>query len=85
MLDINDANPQDNVGIEFAQVTRQTHGPVVGDAPPPTGKDIAAVIFKDVPETRAQRFVYTFPRSGPSGVCDRPRFVPLWTPMYESL
>ncbi|CAN0453428.1 unnamed protein product, partial [Laminaria digitata] len=51
---------------------------------PPAGKEIAALILKDDPETRAKRFVYTFPRSGPSDVCDRPRFVPLWT-MYESL
>ncbi|CAN0536044.1 unnamed protein product [Laminaria digitata] len=84
ILEINDANPNDNVGIEFAQVSRQTHDSIIGDAPPPTGKEIAALIFKDDPETRAKRFVYTFPRSGPSDICDRPRFVPLWT-MYESL
>ncbi|CAM9823851.1 unnamed protein product [Laminaria digitata] len=75
----------DNVGIEFAQVTRQTHGSVVGDAPPPTGKEFAALIFNDDPETRAQRFVYTFPRAGPDSLCHRPRFVPLWSPAYESL
>lgn len=59
--------------------------PKYPDAPPPTGKEIAAIIFKDDPETRAKRFVYTFPRSGPTDDCDRPRFVPIWTPMYESL
>ncbi|CAM9627002.1 unnamed protein product, partial [Laminaria digitata] len=51
----------------------------------PTENEIAALIFKDDPETRAKRFVYAFPRSGPSDICDRLRFVPLWTPMYESL
>lgn len=85
LLEINEADPLDNVGIEFAQVNRQTHGSIIGDAPPPTGKEIAALIFKDDPDTRAKRYVYTFPRSGPTDVCDRPRFVPLWTPMYESL
>lgn len=75
----------DNVGIEFAQVTRQTHGPVIGDAPPPSGKEIAALIFKDDPESRSKRFVYTFPRTAPGETCTRPRFVPIWSPTYASL
>ena len=68
----------DNVGIEFAQVTRQTHVSVFGDAPPLTGKEIAALIFEDDPETRAQRILYTFSRAGPDNLCRGPRFVPLW-------
>ena len=86
LLDLNSSvESNDNFGIEFAQVTRQTQGSVIGDAPRPTGKEIAALIFKDGPETRAQRFVYTFPRAGPDSLCHRPRFVPLWSPAYESL
>lgn len=46
LVEVNRSPPTDNVGIEFAQVTRQTHGPVIGDAPPPSGKEIAALIFK---------------------------------------
>ena len=34
----NSRGTTENVGIEFAQVSRQTHGPVVGDAPPTSGK-----------------------------------------------
>ncbi|CAM9593321.1 unnamed protein product, partial [Ectocarpus fasciculatus] len=75
----------DNVGIEFAQVTRQTHGPVIGDAPLPSGREIAALIFKDDPQFRSKRFVYTFPRTGPGEICNRPRFVPIWSPTYSSL
>ena len=81
----NSRGTTENVGIEFAQVSRQTHGPVVGDAPPTSGKEIAALIFKDDPETRSRRFVYTFPRCGPNGTCTRPRFVFIWSPMYSSL
>ena len=81
----NSRGTTENVGIEFAQVYRQTHGPVVGDAPPTSGKEIAALIFKDGPETRSRRFVYTFPRCRPNETCTRPRFVPLWSPMYSSL
>ncbi len=83
LLEISQSEPGDNVGIEFAQVSRQTHGPVVGDAPPPSGKEIAALIFKDDPSTRSKRFVYTFPRTGPSDICERPRFVPIWSPTYH--
>ena len=85
LLEVNQSDPSDNVGIEFAQVTRQTHGPVVGDAPPPSGKEIAALIFKDDAQSRSKRFVYTFPRTGPGEICDRPRFVPIWSPTYSSL
>ena len=86
LVDLNNNDVSgDNVSIEIAQVTRQTHGSVIGDAPPPTGKEIAALIFKDNPETRAQIFVYTFPRAGPDNLCRRPRFVPLWSPAYEPL
>ena len=86
LLDLNNNDVSaDNVGIEFAQVTRQTHGSVIGDAPPPTGKEITALIFEDDPKTRAQRFVYTFSRAGPDNLCRRPRFVPLWNPAYELL
>ncbi|CAM9337287.1 unnamed protein product, partial [Scytosiphon promiscuus] len=85
LLEVNDSNPEDNVGIEFAEVSRQTHGNIIGDTPSATGKEIAALIFKDDPDTRSKRFVYTFPRTGPHSVCQRPRFIPLWTPMYTSL
>lgn len=86
LLELNDANnPEDNIiGIEFAQVSRQTHGNVIGDSPPSNGKEIAALIFKDDPNNRPQR-AYTFPRSGPGGDNQRPRFVPLWSPTYEPL
>ena len=29
--------------------------------------------------------VYTFPRSGPTDECGQPRFVPVWSVLYESL
>ena len=54
-------------------------------APPPTGKYIATLFFKDDPETHAQHFDYTFPRAGPDSLCHGPRFVPLWSPASESL
>ena len=85
LLEIDRSNNTDNVGIEFAQVTRREDGPVIGDAPPTSGKEIAALIFKDDPATRSRRFVYTFPRCGPEEACTRPRFVPTWSPMYSSL
>ena len=34
LLEIDRSNNTDNVGIEFAQVTRREDGPVMGDAPP---------------------------------------------------
>ena len=58
LLDIAQSVDRDNVGIEFAQVSRRTHGPVVGDAPPPSGKEIAALIFKDDPTTRSKICLY---------------------------
>jgi len=85
LLEIDRSNNTDNVGIEFAQVTRREDGPVIGDAPRTSGKEIAALIFKDDPATRSRRFVYTFPRCGPEEACTRPRFVPTWSPMYSSL
>ena len=83
LLEIDRSNNTDNVGIEFAQVTRREDGPVIGDAPPTSGKETAALIFKDDPATRSRRFVYTFPRCGPEDACTRPRFVPTWSPMYS--
>ena len=51
LLDLNNNDVSvDNVGIEFAQVTTQTIGSVIGDAPPPTAKGIAALISKTTPK-----------------------------------
>ena len=38
LFEMNDTIPNDNVGTEFAQVSKQTHGSIVGAAPPPAGK-----------------------------------------------
>lgn len=78
------------------QVYRQRYGSIIRDAPPPNGNEIAALLPKDDPETRAKRFVYTFPHSGPGDACHCPkiraildpyvqRLLPLWTLMHESL
>ena len=79
LVEVNKANPHDYVGLEFAKASRRTDSSLIGGAPPPSGNEIAALIFKDDPETRSKRFVDTFPRSGPCTVRDRP----LWTPMCE--
>ena len=52
----------------------------------PTARtEIAALLYKDDDRTPAQRHVYTFPRSGPTDGCEKPRFVPIWSVLYESL
>ena len=47
--------------------------------------EIAALLYKDDKRTTAKRHVYTFPRSGPTEECQTPRFVPIWSVLYESL
>ena len=56
LLQLNNTDvPADNVGIKLARVkSRQTHGSVIGDTPPPTSKEISPLIFNDDPETREQ-------------------------------
>ena len=82
ILEINDANSDDNDGIEFAHkhMVRllETRHLLLE-------KKSLLSYLKMTPKTRAKRFVYTIPRSGPIDVCDRSGFVPRWTPMYESL
>ena len=59
--------------IEFACVSRQTHGAVLGDLP--STEEISALIFKDRVDEPVGRKVYTYALPYDNG--QRPRFVDL--------
>ena len=70
-----DQSEHHNLCISFEETARVT---------PTARTEIAALLYKDDEHTPAQRHVYTFSRSGPTDEYQKPRFVPIWSVLYES-
>lgn len=66
--------------IEFAEVSRATEGPVVGDAV--AAPEIAALVYTSGHGNDGPRAVVTYPRNSPDS---KPRFLPIWSSVYETL
>lgn len=52
---------------------------------PTAPSEIAALLYRDNTKHPIKRHVYTFPRNGPRDECNKPRFVPIWSPTYLPL
>ena len=69
-----DQSEHHNLCVSFEENARVT---------PTARTEIAALLYKADERTPAQRHVYTFPRSGPTDECQKPRFVPIWSVLHE--
>ena len=72
LLEIDQAE-DDNMNISF-----EASSPMKPTAP----SEIAALLYRDNTKHPGRRHVYTFPRNGPRDECNKPRFIPIWSPTY---
>ena len=75
LLEINQSEHH-NLCMSFGETARVT---------PTARTELVALLYKYDERTPAERRVYTFPRSGSTDEGQRPRFVPIWSVLYESL
>lgn len=71
-----DESDNDNMNISFEESSR---------VKPTATSEIAALLYRDNTKHSGKRHVYTFPRNGPHDECNKPRFVPIWSPTYLPL
>ena len=70
LLEIDQAE-DDNMNISF-----EASSPMKPTAP----SEIAALLYRDNTKHPGRRHVYIFPRNGPRDECNKPRFIPIWSP-----
>ena len=66
--------------IEFANVSRASDGPVLGEQV--STREIADLVYTSGQQDSGKRAEVTYPVNSPD---EKPRFLPLWSPAYETL